>query len=348
MLASSAPAALARARQTVSKESSDPRIQPPPWRYATTGSGAGDARGSVQPRRDVASGPGQHDLAHVGDRLPRAPQARRLRVVGGARLGDRHLVRGWRRHGVHRIQDRLHVGLEHGAGRYPVTARRGRPSASRRRDAAGRREPVAATVRTTAGRDRVLRWVATFDFRAGGVLMGNDTGDGTTRREVLDRGALVTVGAFAGAAAAAAPAHAVTAGGPVSSPSVSLEQALRVIRAAEQRAQRIGVPMFIVVVDSCGIVKASHRMDGNGQAGPTLAPLKAQTANGFRTATHQLAAAVAGDPARLASIASAPGFTLLGGGVPLRVGSAVIGAIGVGGGSAAQDVDVAEAGAAAL
>jgi uncharacterized protein GlcG (DUF336 family) len=106
--------------------------------------------------------------------------------------------------------------------------------------------------------------------------------------------------------------------------------------------------MFIVVVDSSGIVKASHRMDGNGQASPTLAPLKAQTANGFRTATHQLAAAVAGDPARLASIASAPGFTLLGGGVPLRVGGTVIGAIGVGGGSAAQDVDVAEAGAAAL
>ena len=89
-------------------------------------------------------------------------------------------------------------------------------------------------------------------------------------------------------------------------------------------------------------------MDGNSQASPALAPLKAQTANGFRTATHTLAEANAGDPARIASIAAAPGFTVLGGGVPLRDGDTVIGAIGVGGGSPAQDVEVAEAGAAAL
>jgi uncharacterized protein GlcG (DUF336 family) len=88
-------------------------------------------------------------------------------------------------------------------------------------------------------------------------------------------------------------------------------------------------------------------MDGNGQASPTLAPLKAQTANGFRTPTHVLAAGNANDPARIASITAA-GFSLLGGGVPLRSGNAVIGAIGVGGGSPAQDVEVAEAGAAAL
>lgn len=79
-----------------------------------------------------------------------------------------------------------------------------------------------------------------------------------------------------------------------------------------------------------------------------LAVLKAQTANGFRTATNVLAAANAGDPARVASIASAPGFTRLGGGVPLRDAGTVIGAIGVGGGSPAQDVEVADAGAAAL
>jgi uncharacterized protein GlcG (DUF336 family) len=122
---------------------------------------------------------------------------------------------------------------------------------------------------------------------------------------------------------------------------------LRVIRAAERRAQQIGVAMLIVVGDSCGVEQASHRMDGNSQASPTLAPLKAQTANAFRTGTHELAAGVANDPARLASIA-APAFTLLGGGVPLRSGGAVIGGVGVGGGSAAQDVDVAQARAAAL
>jgi glc operon protein GlcG len=176
--------------------------------------------------------------------------------------------------------------------------------------------------------------------------------DGATRRELIDRGAMLTVGAVAGAAASGATARADRGpgggGDPVSVVSVSLAQAERVLAAAEDRARRIGVPMFIVVVDSAGVVKATRRMDGNGQASPTLAPLKAQTANGFRTATHDLAAAVANDPGRLASIASAPGFTLLGGGVPLRSGGVVIGAIGVGGGSAAQDVEVAQAGAAAL
>src|SRR5262245_61125332 len=176
----------------------------------------------------------------------------------------------------------------------------------------------------------------------------------TTRREFVDRGALVTAGALAGAAvsASAAQADEFRGGGgnsgPVSIASVSLEQAQRAIAAGIQRAQRIGVAMEIVVVDAAGVIKAVQRMDGNGQASPTLAPLKAQTANAFRTATHDLAAGVASDQARLVSIASAPGFTLLGGGVPLRSGGVVIGAVGVGGGSAAQDVDVALAAVAAV
>jgi uncharacterized protein GlcG (DUF336 family) len=163
---------------------------------------------------------------------------------------------------------------------------------------------------------------------------------------------VVTAGVLAGAGAGAGAAQANEGrgggGGPVSIASVSLEQAQRAIAAGIQRAQRIGVPMEIVVVDAAGVVKAVGRMDGNGQASPTLAPLKAVTANAFRTATHDLAAGVAADQARLVSIASAPGFTLLGGGVPLRSGGVVIGGVGVGGGSAAQDVDVAQAAAAAI
>ena len=183
--------------------------------------------------------------------------------------------------------------------------------------------------------------------------MAEGSSDGVTRRQAMGRGTAIAVGAAAGAAVASAPAGAAGRrhGGPgdsLSVLSVSLEQAERVIEAARRRAEQLGVAMYIVVVDSAGVEKASRRMDGNGQASPTLAPLKAQTANGFRTATHTLAEANAGDPARIASIASAPGFTLLGGGVPLRDGDTVIGAIGVGGGSAAQDVEVAEAGAAAL
>jgi uncharacterized protein GlcG (DUF336 family) len=41
--------------------------------------------------------------------------------------------------------------------------------------------------------------------------------------------------------------------------------------------------MFIVVVDDCGVIKMSSRMDGNSQASVTVVPPKAVTANAFRT-----------------------------------------------------------------
>jgi hypothetical protein len=65
--------------------------------------------------------------------------------------------------------------------------------------------------------------------------------------------------------------------------SVSLAQAKRIVAAAEWRARQIGVSMFIVVVDDCGVIKMSSGMDGNSQASVTVVPPKAVTANAFRT-----------------------------------------------------------------
>lgn len=174
---------------------------------------------------------------------------------------------------------------------------------------------------------------------------------GLTRRQALGYGTALAVGAAAVAgvapAAAAEGDEEAAAAGPVQLLSVSLAQAKRILGGAERRAREIGVPVYVVVVDVCGDVKAARRMDGNSPAALTLAPLKARTANAFRTPTATLAERVAGDPARLASFTTA-GFTLLGGGVPITEGDVVIGAVGVGGGSPEQDVDVAEAGLAAL
>jgi hypothetical protein len=61
--------------------------------------------------------------------------------------------------------------------------------------------------------------------------------------------------------------------------SVSLAQAKRIVAAAEWRARQIGVSMFIVVVDDCGVIKMSSRMDGNSQASVTVVPPKAVPAN---------------------------------------------------------------------
>jgi uncharacterized protein GlcG (DUF336 family) len=129
--------------------------------------------------------------------------------------------------------------------------------------------------------------------------------------------------------------------------TISLEQAQTVLEAARAHAESIGVPSFITVVDVHGTEKASLRMDGNGEASPRLAPQKARTAVSFKTATHDLGAGVGSDPAVVASITTA-GFSLLGGGVPLELNGAVVGAIGSGGGEPDQDVEVAKAGADAL
>jgi uncharacterized protein GlcG (DUF336 family) len=80
------------------------------------------------------------------------------------------------------------------------------------------------------------------------------------------------------------------------------------VAAAEWRARQIGVSMFIVVVDDCGVIKMSSRMDGNSQASVTVVPPKAVTANAFRTPTATLAQE-GRDPTQLASITGA-GFSL--------------------------------------
>lgn len=169
--------------------------------------------------------------------------------------------------------------------------------------------------------------------------------DGSTTR----RAALTAAGLAAGAAttvATATTASASQAARPLMTPTLSSGQAQRVLEAAERAARGAGVAAFIVVVDDCGDLKAASRQDGNSRASLTLAPLKAATALAFRTSTATLAGRTT-DPVRAQSLLAA-GFTLLGGGVPLTAAGQVIGAIGVGGGTPEQDIQIAEAGAAAL
>jgi glc operon protein GlcG len=67
-----------------------------------------------------------------------------------------------------------------------------------------------------------------------------------------------------------------------------------------------------------------------------------------RFTSQRLYDVVKDDDALRTGLAHAPRMTLLGGGVPIVVGGAVVGAIGVGGGTIDQDIVVAEAGLAAL
>lgn len=169
---------------------------------------------------------------------------------------------------------------------------------------------------------------------------------GITRRELGLGAAAVAVGA-ASLAMGADAAGATNPAPPLTRGTISMEEAQRVLAAAVERAKAINVAMFIMIVDESNVEKASVRMDGNGLASLTLVPLKAKTAVSFRTSTLQLGTNVQNDPLRMHSFLNA-GFTLIGGGIPITRNNQVIGAIGVGGGSPAQDHDVAEAGLRAL
>ena len=54
------------------------------------------------------------------------------------------------------------------------------------------------------------------------------------------------------------------------------------------------------------------------------------------------------NPPRAAALANIPGFTIAAGGYPVMDGEALIGGIGIGGGSPDQDMEVAEAALAVL
>jgi len=155
-------------------------------------------------------------------------------------------------------------------------------------------------------------------------------------------------------AAAARPAGRPATTASASAPSVStrvltLEAAARVVAAARRRAEAIGVPMNIAVVDDGNNLTAFSRMDGAWLGSISIAQNKAYTARAFDMDTEQLAPlAQPGQPLFGIHASNDGHLIIFAGGVPLREGGKVIGAIGVSGGSVEHDQDVALAGAAAL
>lgn len=180
----------------------------------------------------------------------------------------------------------------------------------------------------------------------------NATGIPWSRRQALLASAIAGLGLATGSigqeGAAAQDSTPAASAGTTARTVLSLDGAMAALMAARAKADELGVPMVIVVVDDSGILKAFARMDGTGVASIDLATAKAYTSAAFRAATTDLAERVSQDPARLASFSNAPGVVLLGGGIPLKVGDAVVGGIGCGGGSPEQDAECAQAGADAL
>jgi uncharacterized protein GlcG (DUF336 family) len=130
---------------------------------------------------------------------------------------------------------------------------------------------------------------------------------------------------------------------------IDLDTALRIIDAAKKKAQEIKVPMDIAVVDEGNNLVAFQRMDGAWLGSINIAMNKAYTARAFDMETKTLAPLCQPNQPLFGIHASNDGrLIIFPGGIPLKDGNTVIGAIGVSGGSVEQDQAVAEAGVAAL
>src|ERR1700722_7223289 len=130
---------------------------------------------------------------------------------------------------------------------------------------------------------------------------------------------------------------------------ITLNDAKRIIAAAESKAVEIGKPMNIAVADAGGNLIAHVRMDGAWIGSIDISIKKAFTSRAFDIATKDLAEHSQSGGQFFGIHASNDGrIMIFAGGIPLKRDGKVVGAIGVSGGSGEQDHAVAEAGAAAF
>lgn len=131
--------------------------------------------------------------------------------------------------------------------------------------------------------------------------------------------------------------------------TVTLADARRVIAAAERKAEEIGQPMNIAVVDSGGNLVAHARMDRAWLGSVDISINKAWTARAFDISTKELAEnSQSGDQFFGIHVSNRGRVMIFAGGIPLKRGDQVVGGVGVSGGMGKQDQAVAEAGAAAF
>ena len=131
---------------------------------------------------------------------------------------------------------------------------------------------------------------------------------------------------------------------------LTLAMAERAVSSAQARAQQLGTPITVTVVDDAGRLILCARGDGTGFLTPETSRGKAMASAAFRRSTKELVELAKEHPAFWSAIPGlAPGQILPStGAVPLIKAGQVIGAIGCGGGTGEQDHQCAVAGAATV
>lgn len=111
---------------------------------------------------------------------------------------------------------------------------------------------------------------------------------------------------------------------------ISTQMAIDAAIAAEQTCRQQGYRVSVTVVDRYGQIRAVVRGDGAGPHTLDTSRRKAYTSATFRANTTQTAENIRNNPAG-ANLVFVDQVLHVGGGMPIRAGQEVVGAIGVGG-----------------
>lgn len=142
---------------------------------------------------------------------------------------------------------------------------------------------------------------------------------------------------FCGLAIATALSSTVFAQGVVTQKNVSLAMAQTIAQAALAQCESMGFKVSVAVVDKGGLTIVMLRGDGAGLHTPEGAERKAYTARTFSQPSADFVKRLSDRPDTVGS-RQYTRVLALGGGLPIKVGSEVVGAVGVSGSPGKDDV----------
>ena len=123
---------------------------------------------------------------------------------------------------------------------------------------------------------------------------------------------------------------------------LSLEKARKIIRAGQKKAKEMNLAAVFAVVNSEGNLIIEERMDNAILVSVEVAYKKAYTAAALKLNTADLTPLVQ-PGAMFYGLQADPKYIVFGGGVLLKVDGKIVGAVGVSGGSAQEDMEIAKA-----
>ncbi|UTI53537.1 heme-binding protein [Fusobacterium polymorphum] len=124
--------------------------------------------------------------------------------------------------------------------------------------------------------------------------------------------------------------------------NLSLEKARKIIRVGERKAKEMNIAAVFAVVNPEGNLIIEERMDNAILVSVEVAYKKAYTAAALKLNTQDLTALVQ-PGAMFYGLQSDPKYIVFGGGMLLKVDGKIVGAVGVSGGSAQEDMEIARA-----